>query len=217
MVRRNTWIVLIVLVGLIGFSFYLGQSKAKQAAAATPTAGQTALFDASLGSPTDIRVEDSSGNAVEIARDQSGKWVLKAPTAADANQASAEAAATQLGALQVLSSVDLGLDVIGLDKPSYTITVTYNGGKTHTLLVGSETPIQNGYYVQLDGGAKQVVDKAGVDALTGMLNKPPYLATLTPVASVTPTLAPVTPTVVAPTTEPPTETPASSPTPTGTP
>jgi hypothetical protein len=206
MVRRNTWIILIVLVGLIGFSFYLGQSKAKQAAAATPTSGPTALFDPSFGSPTDIRIANSSGDVVQIARDQSGKWVLKAPTAADANQASAEAAATQVGALRVLSSVDLGPDVIGLDIPSFTITVTYNGGKTHTLLVGSETPIQNGYYAQLDGGHNQVVDKAGVDALTGLLSKPPYLATLTPVASATPTPEPATPTVAASATEPPTAT-----------
>jgi hypothetical protein len=206
MVRRNTWIVLIVLVGLVGFSFYLGQTKAKQAAAATPTSGPTALFDPSFGSPTEIRIENSSGDVVQIARDQSGKWVLKAPTAADANQASAEAAATQVGALQVLSSVDLGPDVIGRDKPSFTVTVTYDGGKTHTLLVGSETPIQNGYYAQLDGGKNQVVDKAGVDALTSLLSKPPYLATLTPAAYATPTLEPATPTLAASATEPPTAT-----------
>jgi hypothetical protein len=203
MVRRNTWIVLILLAALIGFSFYLRQDKAKQAAAATPTFGPTPLFGSSLGSPTDIKIEDSSGAAVEIARDQSGKWVLKAPTAADANQASAEAAATQVGALHVLASVDLGPDVIGLDKPSYTVTISDAGGITHTLLVGSETPIQNGYYVQLDGGQKQVVDKAGIDALVGLLSKPPYLATLTPVASSTATAEPPTATVTASPTEPP--------------
>ena len=217
MVRRNTWIVLIVLVALIGFSYYVGQSKVKQAAAATPTSGPTALLDPSLGSPTDIRIEDASGDAVEIARNQSGKWVLKAPTAADANQASAEAAATQVGALKILSSVDLGPDVIGLDKPSYTITLTYGSEKTHTLLVGSETPIQNGYYVQLDGGQKKVVDKAGMDALTGLLTKPPYLATLTPVPSDTPTIVPATPTIAAPATESQTETPDSGSSATGTP
>jgi hypothetical protein len=192
MIRRNTWIVLIFLAALIGFSFYLGQDKAKQAAAATPTSGPTPLFDSALGTPTDIRIEDSTGAAVEIARDQSGKWVLKAPTEADANQASAEAAATQVGALHVLASVDLGPDVIGLDKPSYTVTITYAGGGVPSPLLGSENPIQNGYYVQLDGGKNQVVDKAGLDALVGLLNKPPYLATLTPVASATPTTAPAT-------------------------
>jgi hypothetical protein len=217
MVRRNTWIVLILLVALIGFSFYLQQGKAKQAAAATPTAGRTALFDLSLGSPTDIKIEDASGNAVQIARDQSGKWVLKEPTSAEANQASAEAAATQVGALHVLSSVDLGPDVIGLDKPSYTLTVTYKDGKTHTLLVGSETPIQNGYYVQLDGGHSQVVDRAGLDALTGLLDKPPYLATLTPVASATATTPPETPTVAPSATQAPAETPGAGSTATSSP
>ncbi len=208
MIRRNTWIVLVVLLGLVGYAFYLRDAKAKQALSATPTAGASPLFASSFGTPTDIKIESAAGTAVEISRDQAGKWVLKAPTEADANQASSEAAATQLGALRVVSSVDLGLDIIGLDKPAYTITVSYGADQTHKLLVGAVTPIQNGYYVQLDGGKSQVVDKSGLDSLLGLLTEPPYLATLTPVASSTPT-APA-PTETSSATPPPTAAPAAT-------
>jgi len=192
MIRRNTWIVLVVLLGLVGFSFYLRDAKSRRAAGATPTSGPAPLFTAAEGAPTDIRIENSSGSAVELARDQDGKWVLKAPTQGDANQASAEAAATQVGALRVISDVQLAADVIGLDKPAYTLSVGFGEGKNHRLLVGSVTPIQSGYYVQLDGGQNQVVEKGGLDALLGMLTRPPYLATLTPVASATPSAPPPT-------------------------
>jgi hypothetical protein len=197
MIRRSTWIILVILLALVGFSFYVKGQKARQASEATPTAGAAALFGSNEGTPTDIKIEGSAGVAVEISRDQTGKWVLKAPTQADADQASAEAAATQVGALRVVSTVQLGLDVVGLDKPDYTVTVSFGASKTHRLLVGSVTPIQNGYYVQLDGGQSQVVEKGGLDAILGLLSKPPYPATPTPAASITPSISAATETSTA--------------------
>ncbi len=197
MIRRSTWIVLVLLAALVGFSFYLKDQQSKAAARPTPTEGSSALFPTSDGSPTDIKIVASAGNLVEIGRDQAGTWVVKAPLSMAADQAGSEAAATQVTGLRVLSNVQLGLDIVGLDKPSDTLTATFSSGTTHTLLVGSVTPIQNGYYCQLDGGPVIVVDKPGMDALLGMLTSPPYVATLTPAASETPIVAPVTETPAA--------------------
>jgi hypothetical protein len=199
-IRRNTWILLVLFAALVGFAFYLKSNKAKVAAAATPTNASSAsavLFSPNEGSPTDVKLEDSTGKTVEIARNETGVWVLKAPTAVAANQGSAEAAATQVASLRVLSSVQLGFDIVGLDKPSHTMSITFSGGKTHKLAIGSVTPIQDGYYTSLDGGPVQVVDKQGLDALLPLLGEPPYAATLTP--PVLPTVSPVPET---PTSEP---------------
>ena len=191
MVRRSTLVVLIILAALIGFSFYLRNQQSSRAARPTPTEGSAALFTTADGSPTDIKLVAGAGNSVEFGRDQTGTWVVKAPLAVAADQAASEAAATQVTGLRGVSNVQLGLDVVGLDTPAYTLTVAFNSGKTHKLLVGSATPIQSGYYCQLDGGSVVVVDKPGMDALLGLLTSPPYLATLTAVASETstPTLA----------------------------
>ena len=186
-VSITTWITLLVLVLMVGFAFLFNQQKAKEQAAATPTAGTAMLFTSAEGLPNDIKIEASTGTSVEVARNDKGVWMLKAPTQADADQASAQAAATQVGALQVIGDVQLGLDVVGLDKPADTITLTFTGGKTHKLAVGSVNPIQTGYYVQLDGGKTQIVDKPGLDALLTMLTNPPYVATATPAVTDTPT------------------------------
>ena len=69
---------------------------------------------------------------MEIARDASGKWILRAPSRADADQAAAEAAATQVGALRSLSTVRLAPAVVGLDKPAYTLTIAFPGGESPT-------------------------------------------------------------------------------------
>lgn len=194
MIRRSTWIVLLVLAALVAFSFYLTNQKSKEAARPTPTEGSAPLFPATEGSATDIKIVAQAGNEVEIAADQSGKWSVKAPVAMAADPAGAEAAATQVSSLRVLATVQLGLPDVGLDNPADTMTVTFGTGKSHKLLIGSVTPIQNGYYSQLDGGAIIVVDKPGIDALLGMLTSPPYVATLTPAPSPSPAAALTSPT-----------------------
>ncbi len=200
MIRRSTWILLVILALVLGAYFYLTNRKAQQTANATPTAASTTegkpLFDISQGNPVDISVKDSTGKNVEIARNGSGAWVLKAPIAADANQGSAEAAATQVTSLRVLANPQLGFDVVGLSKPDYTIVVKFITNKSHTLTVGALTPIQDGYYASLDNGPVQIVDKPGLDVLIGLLSQPPYAATPTPPVTTTPTetLAPATPT-----------------------
>ena len=187
MIRRSTLVVLIILAALIAFTFYLRNQKAQQAAAATPTSSGTSksLFAAAEGNVTEIKVQDSAGISVDLARDQSGKWVLKAPKAADADQAAAEAAATQVTALHVLSTPPLTLDIAGLSQPAYIMTFTFSSGKSHKLAVGAETPIQDGYYTSLDSGPVQIVDLQGLNALIRLLTEPPYPATPTPVATAT--------------------------------
>ncbi|HEY5983279.1 MAG TPA: DUF4340 domain-containing protein [Anaerolineales bacterium] len=186
MIRRSTWIVLASLAALIGLSFYLREQKSTGLALATPTKGMAPLLDVAASSPTMIKMESSLGVVVQFSRDDTGKWVLQQPEATAADQAAAEAAATQVGALKVLSTVDLGSDVIGLDNPKYTLTVGLGTNVTHTVRIGSVTPIQDGYYVRLDAGPAQVVDKLGLDELIGLLSNPPYLATPTPGAAPTP-------------------------------
>jgi hypothetical protein len=194
MIRRNTWILIVVLAALVGFSFYLTNQKIKQAAQATPTTGSAMLFSSTDGSPNDIKISDNIGNSVEVVRSASGTWGVTAPIVAAADQGSAEAAATQFSAIRILSNVQLGPDVVGLDKPSYVINLTFTGGKIHKITVGSVTPIQNGYYAQLDGLQVQIVDKQGLDAILGILKNPPYAATLTPEASATSSTLPEIPT-----------------------
>jgi len=208
MIRRNTWILLVILVALIGVAvFFNNQKKTTSTSPATPES-QLYLFTSQDGRPTDIKIEDTGGHSVEIARDATGAWVVKAPTAAAASQGQAQAAATQITALSLFGNVQLGLDVVGLDKPVYSMTVTFDNTKTHKVLIGSITPIQTGYYVQVDGGQIKVADKSGIDSLVGMLTAPPYLATLTP--TITPTEVPSD----TATGEPPTSTPGSTTAPT---
>ncbi len=183
MIRRSTWVTLIILAALVGLVFYLQRNKqvTKSDAQAFPTAANTTVFGAEEGLPTSFEIQSSTGQDVSIAHNMQKAWVVQKPIEADADQGLVEAAATQISALRVLNNqIDLGLDVVGLDHPAYTITISFTGGKQHVLQIGAETPTQVGYYATVDNGKVMIVDAAGITSLLNLLTTPPYQQTLTP-------------------------------------
>jgi hypothetical protein len=168
---------------LIGFTIYLKREKDKAGTAeATPVSGTTALFNAEDGIVSSIEIKPVDGNAVKIARNAESVWAIELPSAAEANQGLAEAAASQVSALQVLSQIDGGKSpsIFGFDKPAYTITIEFKGGKARTLEVGDATPTNSGYYVRIDKDKMAITDLSGIDSLLQLVSFPPYLNTPTP-------------------------------------
>jgi len=185
----DTLIVVLILAALIGYTYYLNREKKNAEAEATP-AGETVsfVFTETDGMPQSIEIKPAAGESVKVARDAKNAWALTMPDKAEANQSSAEAAASQVSALQVVSTLPADADpsVFGFDAPAYVITLGFAGGKTHTLEIGDSTPTQSGYYVRLDRKKIMIVSQGGIDALTQMTVFPPYLNTPTPLPTETP-------------------------------
>lgn len=181
MIRRTTWIYLVFFVALLGFAWYFQNSREKAAAQITPTPGAQNLFNIEESSIKSLKIEDNQGKIVALGRDEKGLWSLSEPKAEMTDISQAESAVSQLISLTILSSVDPApsADVTGLNPADYTVTIDFNDGSQKVLLVGKVTPIQNGYYTQMDGGPVNVVNKYGVDAFLKLLSNPP-IATPTP-------------------------------------
>ena len=190
----TTVLVVLLFIAVTGAIFYQNRQKKAQALLATPTGGPATIFPAGEGNPTDIKVQPADGSGpVQIVRNEKGAWELQLPEKAEADQGSAEAAASQLMSLDTsLKDIPGSVEIFGLDKPSYTITIKFSGGQTHILEIGSNTPTNNGYYVRLDAGRPMVVGTSGIDALTNLVASPPYLSTPTP-SPLPPTNTPVSP------------------------
>ncbi|HEY6074439.1 MAG TPA: DUF4340 domain-containing protein [Anaerolineales bacterium] len=179
MVRRSTWLALILLAALVGFTVYMRQTKARTAeTAATPTAESAPLFAAETGQVNSIKIDAGSGGSFALIRNGSD-WLIKQPVEAKADPGQAEAAATQAIALRVLSTVDLAPADVGLDHPAYTFTFGFTDGEHH-LLVGDQTPTGSGYYARLDDGKVVIVSSDGIQGLLNLLTTPPYAETPTP-------------------------------------
>jgi hypothetical protein len=200
MIRKETWFVLIVCALLIGYAVYLNNQKKASSGVATPLPASAFLINASEGQPTSIEVKSADGQSVKLVRGTAG-WTLELPEKTEANQASAEAAATQVTSLQVVDEITGDASIFGLDKPAFVITVEIGSAKKHVLEIGDQTPTKTGYYVRLDGGRMAIVAQSGIDPLTGLLTSPPYLNTPTP-SPIPPTATPIPATEAGPTVTP---------------
>jgi hypothetical protein len=180
--KRSTGIVLIVFLALVGLMLYLNQKNPSTGAAdVTPTATVENLFTQTDGLPISIDIKSKAGEEVAIERNDAGVWVLKQPIEAEADQGSAEAAASQASDLRIVSKPQVAPDEVGLTQPSYILTVKLTGGTVKTVRIGDLTPTSSGYYTSVDGSNEVlIVGKTGMDALLSMVTSPPYVSTPTP-------------------------------------
>lgn len=197
MIRRSTVVYIILLLVLVGAYYYLNnrEQPAEIALTLEPSseATQDYLFPAEAGTPTSIRIESKSGETVEVARGEDNAWAVTQPVEAKADQAAAEAAASQITAMSILDTVpDVDPDIVGLKDPEYVLTVNFTNGGERSVDVGVITPTESGYYVQ-NADKIVIVSRSAIDSLLELLTNPPYLETQTP--------APVTPEVSTPSSE----------------
>ena len=193
MVKRQTWILLAFFLALAGFAIYQKYNPStpapdKNATPSVTIAPVEFLFAAGQGTVTSLSIESREGQSVRVERAAEGAWSLTKPFEAAADPSSAEAAASQVSALRILTRLDLDPADAGLKSPAYTLTVGFSDGKSFVVEVGDATPTGTGYYARKDGESLLVIDKDGLDALLNLLSTPPFLETPTP--SPTPTEMP---------------------------
>jgi hypothetical protein len=184
MIKRPTWILLVILALVIGAYFVIKNRPSATSTEATPTAlGNNFLVTPADGTLQILHISDTQNRVVQMQRDASGTWIVTLPTLGDADQSLAGAAETQVGALRIVTTLENSLNLAdaGLDTPAYTLELTFASGVQHVIQVGTLTPTTSGYYVRYDAGNLYVVSQSGIDALLNLLTAPPYPATETPI------------------------------------
>ena len=185
MIRRSTVVYLVLLLALAGAYYYLNHREKPADIEVTAEPGteiaQAYLFTAEDGTPSSIHLESKAGQVVEVARGADNAWALTQPVEAKADQAAAEAVASQITTMSILDTVpDVDTKLVGLETPEYVLTVKFTSGVERTVDIGVITPSESGYYVRDADGKVIIVSKSAIDSLLGLLDNPPYLETLTP-------------------------------------
>ena len=191
MIKRPTWILLIVLAALAALAYYLQTVpdnflKKAMDAGKTPTVetATKSLIPSADGLVTGLEIAGADGHSIALKKESAG-WTLSidAQTAISADQSAAEQAASQLQGLQVnteITPTTSDLLGFGLDKPAYTWKVTLQNGKTLTFKIGKANITGDGYYLQRADKTIVIVDKYTTDALLNLLTQPPAMFTATP-------------------------------------
>ncbi len=200
MVRRTTWVLLLVFGVLIIFAWLFQRYQANKTEATTtgtPVPTAQMLYDLTISQIVDINITNSDGNSIDFTREPgSTTWVIKNLPAEQADSFQIESISSQLLSLQVVDTLtqDPPLDAVGLTDPAYTITMTTTDRKQIITYVGSLSVIGTGYYLRVDSGPVVLIDNVTMDDVLHLLKEPPVLATATPDGTVTGTGTPIAPT-----------------------
>jgi hypothetical protein len=183
LLRRSTWVALLVLVIVVGVLLYLNRQKqtVKEMAQSFPTLPSRTVFGDLEGAVNRIQIQSASGKTVEMALNMQGDWDIILPIEGVAGGGVMEGAISQLDTMRFTSEIqDLALADIGLDQPQYILTLRLKAGGKRVIEVGDKTPSQTGYYIRLDGTRLLVVEADAIDSLLIMFEQPPYWETPTP-------------------------------------
>jgi hypothetical protein len=175
MKMNSLLVAAIVLAALSGVLYWSNHRKPVENAVKVSADTPPKILTLSQDNITKVDIKKKSGDAVELAKDDAGKWQLVGakPLRADQNEVS-----SMLSTLSSLSSERLieekagNLADYGLAQPADELTVTEKDNKSQKLLIGDDTPAKNGVYVALAGDprvftlanyAKTSLDKSAKD------------------------------------------------------
>jgi hypothetical protein len=180
--KRPTWVLLVILFALIALMAILNRERNLALIdESTPVQPVDFLINETDGLPVRIAISRSDNKQMILVRNTNSNWVLEKPTRAEADQGLAEAAATQLTSLRIISYPAVPLAAAGLDPAAYDLSIELSGGSTKQVRIGDLTPTNSGYYASIVGDpAVFILDQAGTLSLLNLLETPPYLETPSP-------------------------------------
>ena len=190
MIRRSTWIVLVVFAALSALVIYLQKRPAPEASQLTPTPEKSLVFGLDVNLVTGLRIIGPDGRAFYATRTSDGNWTLVEPANPNPiDSAKVESNLQQLLALQTLSRLEAppALEAVGLVAPAHIVEIQLSDGSRHRLEVGNQTATASGYYVRVDNTELLVANKFTLDPILAMVKTTPLMPTPTPEPSQTPT------------------------------
>src|SRR5437016_13123882 len=152
--KFNGFIVAIVVLAALGGALYWSNhhmpAETTQASAEAPPKILT-LNQADINK---IDIKKKGGEEVTLAKDSGGNWKVIAPEPLGADQSAVSSMLSSLCSLnsdRLVEENATNFNKYGLSEPTLQIGVTEKNSKTHQLLVGDDTPTNNGAYVRVEG------------------------------------------------------------------
>ncbi len=149
---RNLILAIVVLLALAGTLYWSEHRKPEDAAKPNPETPTILKVDQASVTKIELRRKDSE--PIILAKSSSGVWQITQPKPLSADQGAVGGELSALSPLEssrVVEDKASDLKPYGLDHPATEIVITEKDNKSHTLLIGDDTPTGNTAYAMLSG------------------------------------------------------------------
>jgi hypothetical protein len=173
MIRRNTWIVFGIFIGIAMIGIFLMKSPASPLKPAAPTSEAT-VMPKLIQNITDkdvtlIELHRAIGGTTRLTRNPDGTWTNPKVGFVPAGKVE-EIISELLGTNRVTElPANYSLESLYLVKPGQTITIG-TAQKTIILKIGGMTPTIDGYYTRVDNGPPGVVNKNAIEGVFALFD-----------------------------------------------
>src|ERR1700730_17825530 len=142
-----------VLAGLGGLVYWSNRSEEAKASKPDPKAAPK-ILERKEADIKQIEIRHHDGQTIVLKMGDGNRWSITAPQPLAADQAalaSITSAVASLSSDRLVDANAANLPSYGLDPPRVSVTFTMADGKTHTLLIGEDTPTEGNTYAMLEG------------------------------------------------------------------
>ncbi len=173
MIRKPTWILLIIFCFAIGIAIFMENNPGLTSGIKTPTATvfPNLLVDIIPEKVVSIEFSPTNGEKINLSRNTDNAWSITSHNKL-ADSGKVEQLLTNLAELKIFSVIDSSLskESVGLSKNPALIKITFREGNNYTIKIGNITTTDSGYYIQVDQGNLVVISKYGVNSVLDLLS-----------------------------------------------
>ncbi|MFC1878617.1 DUF4340 domain-containing protein [Chloroflexota bacterium] len=181
MIRRNTWILVVVFALLVAATLFWQRTKGRDdslTGEVTPLAVDPLVADLGEASVVGVTLQDVERNTIKLELGDDGEWHLLMP-AAPADSSAIGATLSQLNGMTALTTLSSSTPLadLGLSPPQKLLVLDLDSGSQFILNIGKATPTGSGYYVLSNASDRKlyVVKKVSLDSILNWLESPPIL------------------------------------------
>jgi Domain of unknown function (DUF4340) len=155
---RQLLVATVVLAALAGALYWSNHRKAtSDAVTAAPSASNAKVIALTQSDISKLEVKKKDGDDVVLNRTGALSWKITSPKPLVADQDAVSSLLYNLSPMDGATLIDekaSDLKQFGLAEPEAQVSATEKDGKTHTVLVGDETPTGDSAYVMVSGESK---------------------------------------------------------------
>lgn len=168
--EKSTWFILGAFIVLLG-ALVLLQNSGNQAEMPTEITPMPALRNFDSSELVSITYQLNVNDTIKFEKFDQLTWEISSHSEGHVTAGNIETITSILSNLRIISDLSSppSLNQIGLSPPEKSIRFVFEDNSTYLLEIGNPTPLNNGYYAQINRNTTVILPLNSIDQITSLI------------------------------------------------